>query len=34
VTERYLGVDLDYQNAPSDYIDITVHDRQQRLPDA
>ncbi len=23
VTERYLGVDLDYQNAPSDYIDIT-----------
>ncbi len=33
VTERYLGVDLDYQNAPSDYIDITVHDRQPRLPE-
>jgi len=30
VTEKYLGVDLDLQNAPSDYIDITV-DRQPRL---
>ena len=32
-TEKYLGVDLDYQNAPGDYIDITIHDRQERLPD-
>lgn len=29
-TERYLGVDLDYGKAPSDFIDLTV-DRQQRL---
>ena len=31
VTERYLGVDLDLQNAPSDKIDIKI-DREQRLP--
>lgn len=33
-TEVYLGVDLDLHNAPSDFIDITVHERPQRLPDA
>lgn len=32
-TELYLGIDLDLQHAPSDYIDITI-DRQGRLPDA
>ena len=32
VTERYLGVDLDLQNAPSDYIDLKV-ERQERLLD-
>lgn len=30
VTEDYLGVDLDYQHAPSDYIDLRI-DRQERL---
>jgi integrase len=30
VTERYLGVDLDLQNAPSDYIDLKV-ERQAGL---
>lgn len=30
-TERYLGVDLDLHNAPSDHIDLTVDQRPQRL---
>jgi hypothetical protein len=30
VTERYLDVDLDLQNAPSDYSDLKV-ERQERL---
>lgn len=30
VTEDYLGVDLDYQHAPSDYIDLRI-DRQGSL---
>lgn len=33
-TEKYLGVDLDFEHAPSDYIDLTIEQRPQRLEEA